>query len=162
MKINIDFGAIKDTVSGIAQAGVAQGKKVASIAKLKSDNMAQQDALRKAYREIGKRYYAEHKGNPEEGYAELFAKVDDALAAIAANNAALEEMKETEEVVIDVEMQAGEMPEDMSDYADVPEADATPAEESAPAEEPVPAEDAAPAEEPASAEDQMSNGKADE
>ena len=29
MSIKFDFGALKDTVSGIAQAGVAQGKKVA-------------------------------------------------------------------------------------------------------------------------------------
>lgn len=115
MNINIDLGAIKEKVGTIAQAGVAQTKKVASIAKLKADNMAQQDAARKAYFAIGKKLYAEKQGQPDEGYAELFAKVDAALAAIAANNAALEELKAVEEVVIDVdvEMQAGEVPEDV-------------------------------------------------
>ena len=48
MNINIDFDAIKEKVGTIAQAGVAQTKKVATIAKLKTDNMAQQDALRQA------------------------------------------------------------------------------------------------------------------
>ena len=74
--------------------------------------------------------------------------MDNALATIAANNAVLEEMKAAEEVVIDVEMQAGEMPEDMEEpsvddvMADVQETVAeataepeTPAEPEAPAEE---------------------------
>lgn len=153
MAIKFDFGALKETVTGLAQSGVAQGKKVASIAKLKSDNLAQQDALRKAYVAIGKLYYAEHKDAPEEGYGELFAKAEAALAAIAANNAALEELKETEEVVIDVEMQAGEMPEDLE--VEVTEADLVP-EEEAPAAEEAPAEEAA-----APAEDELSNDKSE-
>ena len=115
MAIKFDFGALKETVTGLAQSGMAQGRKVATIAKLKSDNLAQQDTLRKAYLAIGKLYYAECQGEAGEAYAELFAKVEAALAAIAANNAALEELKEADEVVIDVdvdvEMQAGEMPE---------------------------------------------------
>ena len=84
MDFKIDFGAIKETVSGLAQAGVAAGKKVATVAKLKSDNLAQQDALRKVYLAIGKKYYAEHKDDIPEEYAELFARADAALSAIAA------------------------------------------------------------------------------
>ena len=63
-------------MSNLAQAGVAQGKKVASIAKLKADNMAQQDAIRKAYFAIGKAYYAKMQGQPDEEFAELCGKVD--------------------------------------------------------------------------------------
>lgn len=115
MAIKFDLGTLKETVTGLAQSGVAQGKKVATIARLKSDNMAQQDALRKAYQAIGKLYYAECEGEAGEAFAALFAKVEAALAAIAANNAALEALKDADEVVIDVdvdvEMQAGEMPE---------------------------------------------------
>ena len=143
MAIKIDFGAIKETVSGLAQTGAAMGKKAVTVAKLKSDNLAQQDALRKVYLAIGKKYYAEHQEDVGEGYAELFAKADAILSAIAANNAALDEMKETEEVVIDVEMTAGDMPEDFEDYADV--AEDAPVVEDAPVDE-VPVDDA-PAEE---------------
>ncbi len=148
MNITIDLDAIKEKVGTIAQAGVAQTKKVATIARLKTDNMAQQDAIRKAYLAIGRLCYAKYKDAPDEELAPLFAKVDNALATIAANNAVLEEMKAAEEVVIDVEMQAGEMPEDMEEpsvddvMADVQETVAeataepeTPAEPEAPAEE---------------------------
>ena len=154
MNINIDFDAIKEKVGTLAQAGVAQTKKVATIAKLKTDNMAQQDALRKAYLAIGKLCYAKCKDAPDEDLAPLFAKVETALSAIAANNAALEEMKAAEEVVIDVEMQAGEMPDDAEEpsvddvMADVQEtvAEATAEPEAAeapeaPAEPEVPADD---------------------
>ena len=153
MNITIDFDAIKEKVGTIAQAGVAQTKKVATIARLKTDNMAQQDALRKAYLAIGKLCYAKCKDAPDEDLAPLFAKVEAALSAIAANNAALEEMKAAEEVVIDVEMQAGEMPDDVEAeptvedvMADVQETVAEATGESEPAEAPeAPAEPEAPA-----------------
>lgn len=148
MNITIDLDAIKEKVGTIAQAGVAQTKKVATIARLKTDNMAQQDAIRKAYLAIGRLCYAKYKDAPDEELAPLFAKVDNALATIAANNAVLEEMKAAEEVVIDVEMQAGEMPDDVEEpsvddvMADVQEtvAEAT-AEPETPVEPEAPAED---------------------
>ena len=140
MAINFDFGSIKEKMGNLAQAGVAQGKKVASIAKLKADNMAQQDAIRKAYFAIGKAYYAKMQGQPDEEFAELCGKVDVAMAAIAANNAALKDLKAAAEVVIDVDIT-------LDDVADET-AEAPAAEEAAPAEETAPAEEAAPVEEP--------------
>lgn len=148
MNITIDLDAIKEKVGTLAQAGVAQTKKVATIARLKTDNMAQQDAIRKAYLAIGRLCYAKYKDAPDEELAPLFAKVDNALATIAANNAVLEEMKAAEEVVIDVEMQAGEMPDDVEEpsvddvMADVQEtvSEAT-AEPETPVESEAPAED---------------------
>lgn len=148
MNITIDLDAIKEKVGTLAQAGVAQTKKVATIARLKTDNMAQQDAIRKAYLAIGRLCYAKYKDAPDEELAPLFAKVDNALATIAANNAVLEEMKAAEEVVIDVEMQAGEMPDDVEEpsvddvMADVQEtvSEAT-AEPETPVEPEAPAED---------------------
>ena len=140
MAINFDFGSIKEKMGNLAQAGVAQGKKVASIAKLKADNMAQQDAIRKAYFAIGKAYYAKMQGQPDEEFAELCGKVDAAMAAIAANNAALKDLKAAAEVVIDVDI----TPDDVADET----AEAPAAEEAAPAEETAPVEEAAPVEEP--------------
>lgn len=140
MAINFDFGSIKEKMGNLAQAGVAQGKKVASIAKLKADNMAQQDAIRKAYFAIGKAYYAKMQGQPDEEFAELCGKVDAAMDAIAANNAALKDLKAAAEVVIDVDIT-------LDDVADET-AEAPAAEEAAPAEETAPVEEAAPVEEP--------------
>ena len=166
MSMNIDFDAIKDTVVNLAQSGVAQGKKVATAAKLKADNMAQRDAIRKAYLAIGKQYFATHRGEPEEEFVQLFTAVEYAMAAIDANNAELAAMKAEPDVSVDldVEMQAGEVPDDLetlieqemesADFADAEEAvepteapvEEVPAEE-VPVEE-VPAEEA-PAAEPA-------------
>lgn len=146
--MNINFGSIKEKVGNLAQAGVSQTKKVATIAKLKSDNMAQQDALRKAYLAIGKRYYAEKRGQADEAYAALFAKADAALAAIAANNAKLNELKAADEVVIEVDIQKDDFADEADETA-APAAEETPAEETAeetPAEE-APVEEEKPAEE---------------
>jgi hypothetical protein len=140
MNFNIDFDAVKEKVGNIAQAGVSQSKKLATVAKLKADNMSQQDALRKAYLAIGKQYYAEKSGQVDEAYAALFAKADAALAAIAANNAKLEELKAVEEVVINVDA----VDFDAEDEVVVPAAEETSAEAPAEAE---PAAEAAPAEE---------------
>lgn len=159
MNVNIDFDAIKDTVVNLAQSGVAQGKKVATAAKLKADNMAQRDAIRKAYLAIGKQYFASHRGDPEDEFVQLFTAVEDAMAAIEANNAELTAMKVEPDVSIDVdvEMQAGEVPDDLEtliqqemetavgvdgEEAPVAETAETPVEE-VPAEE---APDAAPVE----------------
>lgn len=164
MNVNIDFDAIKDTVVDLAQSGVAQGKKVVTAAKLKADNMAQRDAIRKAYLAIGKQYFAAHRGEPEEELVQLFAAVEYAMAAIEANNAELAAMKAEPDVSVDldVEMQAGEVPDDLetlieqemesADFADVEEA-AEPAE--APVEE-VPAEEV-PVEEVPAAEHAVEN-----
>lgn len=160
MSMNIDFDAIKDTVVDLAQSGVAQGKKVVAAAKLKADNMAQCDAIRKAYLAIGKQYFASHRGEPDEEFVQLFTAVEYAMAAIDANNAELAAMKAEPDVSVDldVEMQAGEVPDDLetlieqemesADFADVEEVAEpveTPAEE-VPVEE-VPTE-ATPAAEP--------------
>ena len=146
MAINFDFGSIKEKMGNLAQAGVAQGKKVASIAKLKADNMAQQDAIRKAYFAIGKAYYAKMQGQPDEEFAELCGKVDAAMAAIAANNAALKDLKAAAEVVIDVDITLDDVADET---AEAPAAEeAAPAEETAPAGETAPAEETAPVEEP--------------
>ena len=60
---------LKDKAADLAQAGVAQSKRLAEIAKLKVSNMAEEDAIKKAYIEIGKLYYAEKGTAPEGGYA---------------------------------------------------------------------------------------------
>ena len=135
MAINFDFGALKDKAVELAQAGAAKTKKASTTAKLKADNLAQQDAVRKAYLAIGKKYYEDHAGAPDEAYIELFAKAEAALAAIAANNAKIAELKTVEEIPVDVdievEMQAGEMPAEVEDAEAATEADfaeAVPAE----------------------------------
>ncbi len=153
MSFTIDFESIKEKAGNLVQAGVSQSKKVAAIAKLKSDNLSQKDTLRKAYLAIGKQYYAEKVGQPDEAYAALFAQADAALATIAANNAKLEEMKAAEEVIITAEDIDLEDAEEVSAEAEDAVAEEAPAEEAPVAEET--AEEAPVEEAPAAEEEEL-------
>ena len=66
---------LKDRAADLAQAGVAQSKRLAEIAKLKTANMAEEDAIKKAYMEIGKLYYAEQGATPDGAYAAACQKI---------------------------------------------------------------------------------------
>ena len=110
------FDTLKDKATDLAQAGVAQSKRLAEIAKLKMSNMAEEDAIKKAYIEIGKLYYAEQGASPDGAFAAACEKITASKAAIESNNDRIAELK-----------QPGD-PE--------PEAEAAPMEEeAAPAEE---------------------------
>ena len=93
------FDNLKEKVADLAQAGVAKSKQLAEIAKLKAANMAEQDAIRKAYLEIGKLYYAEKGATPEGGYVAACERITAAKANIAANNAKIEDLKDGDEDV---------------------------------------------------------------
>jgi len=93
------FDNLKEKVTDLAQTGVAKSKQLAEIAKLKAANMSEEDTIRKAYVELGKLYYAEKGGAPEGGYAAACGRINAAKAAIAANNARIEELKEGDEEV---------------------------------------------------------------
>ena len=87
------FDNLKAKATDLAQAGVAQSKRVAEIAKLKAANLGEEDNIKKAYVEIGKLYYAERGLSPEGAYAAACEKVTAAKAAIEANNDRIAELK---------------------------------------------------------------------
>ena len=64
------FDNFKEKATDLAQAGVAQSKRLAEIAKLKTANMGEEDTIKKAYIELGKLYYAEKGAAPVERAAE--------------------------------------------------------------------------------------------
>lgn len=142
-----NFAAMKEKATDLAQAGVAQSKKLAEITKLKTANLGEEDTIKKAYIEIGKLYYAERSAAPDEDYAAACEKITAAKAAIEANNARIAELKENDS---DEAPEAAETPEVVAE-AEAVVTDAPAAEEAAPAaEEVTPADfaDEAPAEEP--------------
>lgn len=141
---------LKDKTVDLAQAGVAQSKRLAEIAKLKAANMAEEDAIKKAYTEIGKLYYAEKGAVAEGPYASACEKITASKAAIEVNNDRIAELKESEDddvdeepvVVVESKAVVETAPVEevtAEDFAEEPE----PAEEPAPAEEPVVEEPAA-------------------
>ena len=88
------FENFKEKATDLLQAGAAQSKRLAEIAKLKTANMAEEDAIKKAYIELGKLYYAEKGATPDAAYAASCEKITASRAAIETNNERLAELKE--------------------------------------------------------------------
>ena len=88
---------VKEKAADLAQAGVAQSKRLVEIAKLKTSNMGEEDTIKKAYVEIGKLYYAEKGLAPEGAYAAACEKITAARAAIEANNDRIAELRSAKE-----------------------------------------------------------------
>ena len=70
------FDDLKDKATDLGRAGMAKSKQLMEITKLSLNNSGEEDAIRKAYLEIGKLYYAERGGAPEPGYAALCQRID--------------------------------------------------------------------------------------
>ena len=88
------FDNFKEKATDLVQAGAAQSKRLAEIAKLKTANMAEEDAIKKAYLDLGKLYYAEKGATPDAAYAASCEKITASRAAIETNNERLAELKE--------------------------------------------------------------------
>ena len=87
------FDNMKDRAMDLAQAGVAQSKRLAEIAKLKTANLGEEDTIKKAYIELGKLYYAEKGAAPDGAYVAACERIDAARAAIETNNDRIAELK---------------------------------------------------------------------
>ena len=87
------FETFKGKATDLAQSGVAETKRLTEIAKLKTANMAEEDAIKKAYVELGKLYYAEHGAAPDGAYAAACEKITASKALIETNKERIEELK---------------------------------------------------------------------
>ena len=85
---------LKDKAVDLAQAGMAQSKRLAEITKLKMANMSEEDTIKKAYIEIGKLYYAEQGAAPDGAYAAACERITAARAAIETNKERIAELKQ--------------------------------------------------------------------
>ena len=77
----------------LANAGAAKARELSEIGKLKVQNSTEQEAIRKAYSELGKLYYAEHGSSPDPACAELCQSITDSLARISYNNERIADIK---------------------------------------------------------------------
>lgn len=138
----------------LAQQGAARSRQLAGIAKLKAANLGEEDTIRKAYAELGKIYFAKYGEHPEDEFAAACETIIEAQAAIAANNATIEELSAKKEPEVEVEIvEMEETEEAPAEEAPAEEAEEAPAEEAAPVEEAeeAPAEEAAEEDAPAEA-----------
>ena len=135
--MSIDFESLKDKAVVLAQSGVTKAKEITGtgiakakeladsgatrareiteIGKLKVSNSTEQEAIRKAYSELGKLYYAERGSAPEAPYAEACQRITDALARISYNNERIADIKAAgqitdEEVEAEMEVSPEEAP----------------------------------------------------
>ena len=112
------FDTLKDKATDLAQAGVAQSKRLAEIAKLKMANMAEEDANKKAYIEIGKLYYAEQGASPDGAFAAACERVTASKAAIEANNDRIAELKQPGDPEPEVEAEIEAVAETVEEAAE--------------------------------------------
>ena len=89
---------LKDKTLDLAQAGVAKSKQIVEIAKLNLANAAEEDAMKKAYVEIGKLYYAERGMAPDGAYVALCEKITAAKINIEENKARIAEIKAANDI----------------------------------------------------------------
>ena len=87
-----DWKNLTDKAKNLTYVGLGKAKELGETAKLNLDNVSEEENKKRIYAEIGKRYVLE---NPvaEEGYADLYAQLEEIEARIAANKARLEELK---------------------------------------------------------------------
>ena len=112
----MDFDAIMSKVSEVAQSGVAKAKDLAEIAKLKVNNASEKDAIKKAYTEMGKLYFAQHADDPEPEFAALCAKVAECKERIGYNNERIVDIKNADGITdADIEAMAAQIPLDEPD-----------------------------------------------
>lgn len=90
----------KDTMETIADRSVElykiaeeKTKIFAKITKLGAEIALEKGAVRKLYREIGKKYYELHKSAPEEALTQTCAEVTSSLDLIAAKEKEIDELK---------------------------------------------------------------------
>ena len=84
---------LKDRAMDLGRAGVAKSKQLAEITKLSLNNASEEDAIKKAYIEIGKLYYAERGMAPETAYVALCEKITASKITIEENKARIAEIK---------------------------------------------------------------------
>ena len=121
--MSIDYESLKDKAVVLAQSGVnkakeltdtgiakakdladttaVKAKELSEIGKLKVQNSTEQEAIRKAYSDLGKLYYAERGSAPEAAYADLCQRITDALARISYNNERIADIKAAGQIADD-------------------------------------------------------------
>ena len=87
------FDELRDKAMDLGRAGVAKSRQLAEIAKLNLANSAEEDAIKKAYIEIGKLYYAERGMAPEAAYVALCEKITASKVTIEENKSRIAELK---------------------------------------------------------------------
>ena len=88
-----DWKNLGNKAKNLTLAGLGKAKDLGESAKLNLDNVSEEENKKKIWAEIGKRFL-EANPVPPEGYEDLYRKLEEADARIAANKERLEKLKE--------------------------------------------------------------------
>ena len=88
------FDDLRDKAADLGRVGMAKSKQMMEITKLSLNNSGEEDAIRKAYMEIGKLYYAEQGSAPDPAYAALCQRITTAKSNIEENKARIAQLKQ--------------------------------------------------------------------
>ena len=114
LKDKVKFDEIKEKAADLANSGVAKSKTMADIAKLKTNSMAEEDAIKKAYIAIGKAVYDALESGAEAEIEAYVEKIRASKAQIAElKNAGKVTEAEIEEIVEEAAEEAEEAIEDI-------------------------------------------------
>ena len=109
LKDKVKFDELKEKATDLANSGVAKSKTMADIAKLKTASMAAEDAMKKAYIEIGKAVYAALETGEEAEIESFVAKIKESKALVAENAEKIAALKNagkvTEAEVAEIEVE---------------------------------------------------------
>ena len=92
------FEDLKDKTIDLAQAGMAKSKQLMEIAKLSMSNSSEETAIRRAYTQLGKLYYAEHHEAPGAAYQSLCERITQSKINIEENKARIAELKQKDNI----------------------------------------------------------------
>jgi hypothetical protein len=92
------FNELGQKVAEAAQNGLDRSKRLAEIAKLRAANHSEEAAMKRAYLEIGKLYYAERGDAPEGAYVALCSRISKSRDLIQHNLNQINELKSVDEV----------------------------------------------------------------
>ena len=87
------FEDLREKASDLAQTGVAKAKQVAEIVQLRAANAGEENAMKKAYLQLGQLYYEKLGQEPGEDFAELCEKITASRALIETNNERIAQLR---------------------------------------------------------------------
>lgn len=91
--MKITLTQVKERATGLAQTGLVKSTQVAEMTKLQLNIVSQEEAIKRSFYELGKRYYEQYGKNPEPAYEAACLKVDEGFKEIASYKARIKEIR---------------------------------------------------------------------
>ena len=89
-----DWNTWKDKVMDLTRTGVGKAKELGEIARLNLDNLSEEEKIKKAFIEIGQKYYELNQDAPESECVQWFGQIATAKENIAANKQKIADIKQ--------------------------------------------------------------------